>query len=214
MFYSFVFSSNLDYKIKFFGIYVADCKVNISDTTVYNTDAIRLDYKVRTKPFIDNFFNIDNYYTIIIDKNKYNTLFYKKKTIQPHVVNYVETEIVDNKIKYKNSNIYLGKEDFNIFSILYLISNNKKEFMDSIGQIEREGKYYDFSFLNENNSYELILNDKNIEDKGLIEHTDIFLWGLFLPNTNNSILVNDKGYIQECRFKKGLLSVSAIIDIK
>lgn len=97
---------------------------------------------------------------------------------------------------------------------MYLISNNNKEIIDDINQIEREGKYYDFSFLNENNSYELILNEKNIEDKGLIEHTDIFLWGLFLPNTNNSILINDAGYIQECRFKRGLLTISAIIDIK
>lgn len=212
--YSFLFSSNFDYKIKFFGIYVANCKIEMSDTTIYNTDAIRLNYKVKTKPFIDNFFNIDNYYTIIIDKNKYNTLLYKKKTVQPNVVNYIETEFVNNNIKYKDSNTYLGREDFNIFSILYLISNNKKEVMNSISQIEREGKYYDFSFLSENNSYELILNEKNIEDKGLIEHTDIFLWGLFLPNTNNSILVNDLGYIEECKFKRGILTISAIIDIK
>ena len=173
-----------------------------------------MNYQVRTKPFIDNFFNVDNYYTIIIDKNKYNTLLYKKKTVQPNLINYIETEIVKNKIKYKDSNIYLDENDINIFSILYLIANNEKEIISSIKQIEREGKYYDFSFLNENNSYELMINEKNIQNKGLIEHTDIFLWGLFLPKTSNSILVNDSGYIEKCTFKRGLLTINAKIDIE
>ena len=212
--YSFLFSSNLNYRIKFFGIYVADCQIDISDTTIYNIEGIKLNYKIRTKPFINNFFNVNNYYTIIIDKNKYNTLLYKKKTVQPKIINYIETEFVNNKIKYNDSNIYLNEDDFNIFSILYLIANNEKEIISSIKQIEREGKYYAFSFLNENNSYELILNEINNQDKGLIEHTDIFLWGIFLPNTNNSVIVNDLGYIEKCTFKRGLLTMSAKIDIK
>ena len=212
--YSFLFSSNLNYRIKFFGIYVADCEIDISDTTIYNIEGIKLNYKIRTKPFINNFFNVNNYYTIIIDKNKYNTLLYKKKTVQPKIINYIETEFVNNKIKYNESNIYLNEDDFNIFSILYLIANNEKEIISSIKQIEREGKYYAFSFLNENNSYELILNEINNQDKGLIEHTDIFLWGIFLPNTNNSVIVNDLGYIEKCTFKRGLLTMSAKIDIK
>ena len=209
-----MFSSNLNYRIKFFGIYVADCEIDISDTTIYNIEGIKLNYKIRTKPFINNFFNVNNYYTIIIDKNKYNTLLYKKKTVQPKIINYIETEFVNNKIKYNDSNIYLNEDDFNIFSILYLIANNEKEIISSIKQIEREGKYYAFSFLNENNSYELILNEINNQDKGLIEHTDIFLWGIFLPNTNNSVIVNDLGYIEKCTFKRGLLTMSAKIDIK
>ena len=86
--------------------------------------------------------------------------------------------------------------------------------MNSISQIEREGKYYDFSFLNKNNTYELIFNEKNKGNKGLIEHTDIFLWGLFLPNTNNFILVNNSGYIEECKFRRGLLTITAKIDRK
>ena len=212
--YSFLFSSNLNYRIKFFGIYVADCEIDISDTTIYNIEGIKLNYKIRTKPFINNFFNVNNYYTIIIDKNKYNTLLYKKKTVQPKIINYIETEFVNKKIKYNDSNIYLNEDDFNIFSILYLIANNEKEIISSIKQIEREGKYYAFSFLNENNSYELILNEINNQDKGLIEHTDIFLWGIFLPNTNNSVIVNDLGYIEKCTFKRGLLTMSAKIDIK
>jgi hypothetical protein len=209
-----LFSSNLNYRIKFFGIYVADCEIDISDTTIYNIEGIKLNYKIRTKPFINNFFNVNNYYTIIIDKNKYNTLLYKKKSVQPKIINYIETEFVNNKIKYNDSNIYLNEDDFNIFSILYLIANNEKEIISSIKQIEREGKYYAFSFLNENNSYELILNEKNNQDKGLIENTDIFLWGIFLPNTSNSVIVNDLGYIEKCTFKRGLLTMSAKIDIK
>ena len=209
-----MFSSNLNYRIKFFGIYVADCEIDISDTTIYNIEGIKLNYKIRTKPFINNFFNVNNYYTIVIDKNKYNTLLYKKKTVQPKIINYIETEFVNNKIKYNDSNIYLNEDDFNIYSILYLIANNEKEIISSIKQIEREGKYYAFSFLNENNSYELILNEINNQDKGLIEHTDIFLWGIFLPNTNNSVIVNDLGYIEKCTFKRGLLTMSAKIDIK
>ena len=60
----------------------------------------------------------------------------------------------------------------------------------------------------------LLINEIDDNNKGLIEHTDIFLWGLFLQNTNNSIIVNDLGYIERCKFKKGLLTISAKIDRK
>ena len=59
-------------------------------------------------------------------------MFYKKETVQPNVVNYIETELVNDSIKYKDSNIYIDEKDFNIFSVLYLISNNNREVLSNI----------------------------------------------------------------------------------
>ena len=75
----------------------------------------------------------------------------------------------------------MKENDVNIFTLLYLISNKDKK-INKIKNLEREGKYYNLEILRENQVYKLFINEFN-DNKGLIEHTDIFLWALFLPNT-------------------------------
>ena len=104
----------------------------------------------------------------------------------------------------------MKENDVNIFTLLYLISNKDKK-INKIKNLEREGKYYNLEIFRENHVYKLFINEFNDNNKGLIEHTDIFLWALFLPNTSNSIKVSKSGLIQKCTFRRGLLNVSAEI---
>ena len=42
------FCNQTNYKLKFWGMHVADCNYNIADTAIYNTDAIKINYTVKT----------------------------------------------------------------------------------------------------------------------------------------------------------------------
>ena len=212
---SFIFSdsSNIyNYKIKFFGLNVANCEVIYSDTLISNLSAKKIQYRVVTNSFIDKFFKVDNNYTLIIDKSNYNTLYYKKNTFQPKITNYLETDFSNGVLKYKNSSIIIEDDSKNIFSILYMIHSGDIDRLNSIKVIEREGKYYNFNYLLDTNKIIIEMNELDSNDKALIKHTDIFSWGLFLNNTKKTIIYNkDKKYIERCIFKKGITSLSASI---
>jgi hypothetical protein len=214
-FFSIVFSnqSNYDYKIKLYGINVANCSVAYSDTILDKKDAIKIRYSVKTNKIIDRLFKIDNDYTIILDSDNYNPLYYKKNTFQPGTINSIETEIIDKNIKYKNSNITINRSDKNIFSILSIIHNNDLNQLSDIELVEREGKYYHFKYnLIDINKIKIDLSEVNAINKGLIEHTDIFLWGLFNKKSNKTIIFNqDKKYIDECIFESGIIKITAKI---
>ena len=214
-FFSIVFSnqSNYDYKIKLYGISVANCSVAYSDTILDKKDAIKIQYSVKTNKIIDRLFKIDNDYTIILDSDSYNPLYYKKNTFQPGTINSIETEIIDKNIKYKNSNIIINRSDKNIFSILSIIHNNDLNKLSDIELVEREGKYYYFKYnLVDENKIKIDLSEVNIMNKGVIEHTDIFLWGLFNTKSNKTIIFNqDKKHIDECIFESGIIKITAKI---
>ena len=214
-FFSIVFSnqSNYDYKIKLYGITVANCSVAYSDTIIDKKDAIKIQYSVKTNKIINRLFKINNDYTIILDSDSYNTLYYKKNTFQPGTINSIETEIIDKNIKYKNSNITINRSDKNIFSILSIIHNNDLNQLSDIELVEREGKYYHFKYnLIDINKIKIDLSEVNAINKGLIEHTDIFLWGLFNKKSNKTIIFNqDKKYIDECIFESGIIKITAKI---
>ena len=120
------------YKIKFLGIPVATCEVSYSDTIIYNIKSKKLDYNVYTNSFIDKIFKISNHYTIIIDASQYSTLYYKKSTYQPELINSIETKFNNGIINYKNSNIRISPDDKNIFTVLYLIHTNKLDIVEKI----------------------------------------------------------------------------------
>ena len=140
-------------------------------------------------------------------------MYYNKNTLQPGNINSIETEIIDKNIKYKNSNITVNRSDKNIFSILSIIHNNDLNKLRDIELVEREGKYYHFKYnLVDENKIKINLSEVNVMNKGLIEHTDIFLWGLFREKSNNTIIFNqDKKYIDECIFESGIIKITAKI---
>ena len=69
---------------------------------------------------------------------------------------------------------------------LSFIDVNKKIILD------REGKKYFGEIIQKNEYVELFTEEININDKGLIEHTDIFSWALYLPQTSKTIYVDKK----------------------
>ena len=208
---SFIFPNTLKYKIRFLGIPVAECIINYSDTTVYNIESIKMEYIVNSNSLINKFFKVDNHYKIIVDKNKFNTLVYEKYTYQPNITNNIKTSYNGEFVKYNNSDIKINQNDKNIFTILYLIQTGKINVLENINFLEREGKYYNFNLKQlSSNKFELLIDEFNSKDVGLIENTDIFLWGLFLSDTRKKIIINtNKQYIEKCIFKKGLTTITA-----
>jgi len=213
LFISIVFSdTQYDYKIKLFGIGVAKCNVAYSDTVLYNKQFKKIEYKVLTNDFINNFFKVDNKYIIILDQN-YNTVYYKKDTLQPKLKNKIETEYSNGSLRYKNSNIIINKNNVNIFSVLYMIYNQDFDALSKVTIVEREGKYYNFNSKIDKGKIDIFLDEIDEKNHGLIKHTDIFTWGLFLDKTKKTIIYNhNKKYIEKCIFKKGLTTISANLE--
>ena len=138
-------------------------------------------------------------------------MFYTKKTYQPNIINTINTSIKGDSLQYNNTNIKINRSDKNIFTILYLLQTNNFDELKKINVVEREGKYYNFSFDEEDeNIFTLLIDEQNSDCNGAIKDTDIFLWGLFLDESFNQIIIDDSHlYIQKCKFKKGLITITA-----
>ena len=90
---------------------------------------------------------------------------------------------------------------------------NKKENIPDIFILEREGSLYDGSIKNVGNSrYTLDIDPKNYKP-GLIKHTDIFTWAIYMEGATRKISLNKKNkLIEKCSFSKGFTILSAILD--
>ena len=68
--FSFLFSSDeFDYKIKYFGIHVADCSFSSNDTLLNNESKKKITFNVKTKSFFDFIFPVNNKYSIILNRD-------------------------------------------------------------------------------------------------------------------------------------------------
>jgi len=204
------FCSVDSYSIKWLGFHVANCNISTSDTLINGSLSTKLDYKVTTKPIMKWFFNVNNQYITIINKSNNNIEFFSKKTSQPGLENQIIKTIKKNGIvKYLDSSYAIEKNEYNIFSLLYLISLNKGKHLNYV-KLDREGKKYHCNINNIGNQYFLAFNEEDNHDEGFIKNTDIFSWALFLPNTKKNIQIDSINQkIEFCRFKKGLLTFTA-----
>ena len=209
-----ILPSNREYSVSLYGIPVADVIIDIKDTIYNDTPAIKLDYKTKTNKLTSTIFKVDNIYETIIDQNTLQILSFKKSTFQPNVVNHLYTEYDDNMIKYSDSQTIIPEQCFNIFSLLYYLSNESFDLIQDSVLVEREGLMYNCQLLKTqiNDSFEFELKFELINDinHAVIEHTDIFTWALFKPDGNNKIIIN-KSEIQTCQFKSGLTNLKASI---
>ena len=205
-----------NYEVSIFGVYCADIKINYTDTIFNNQNALKIEYETKTRREIEYFFFIDNKYTSIINIDNYNMLSFYKKTKQPNVNNNISTHYKNDSLFYSNDNQYFNNKYYNIFSLLYFLQTNGiNNQIKSLNFLEREGNVYNMkidtieSFNKKKYLLSLELNN-SLSKKPIYKNTDIFTWGVFLPNAKREIIVDpiDK-IITNCKFSIGLINVKA-----
>ena len=207
-----IFAYPLNYKIKYFGIHVADCSISNFNIKFNDYDAKKIIFKVKTKPFFRYLFPVDNNYELILNDN-YETLFFSKNTFQPNVKNSIETEIREGKVFYKNSDLEIPIDSYNVFSLLYSIMNKEIPLGNFI--LEKEGMTYTSSVESlDSNIYDFIINDSEYNsNKSIVQNTDIFTWGIFLKKSKRRLIIDsESGLINKCIFKKGIITIRAELD--
>ena len=121
-------------------------------------------------------------------------MFFEKSTIQPRLINKIKTINQNDTILYENTNIMIPKNYFNIFSLLYYLSNTPFNNIQSTVNLEREGLTYicEISKKKKNGLYEFELNfilDKN-NAVAAIKNSDIFTWAVFKENASKKIIID------------------------
>ena len=211
-----LFSKQFEYEVSIFGVYCADITINYTDTIYNKQQAIKIEYKTTTRDKFEYFFFIDNKYTAIINKKNYNMLNYNKKTTQPKVINSIETYVRNDSLFYLNNNQFFNNQYYNIFSLLhslqmYNINNSVK----SLHFLEREGSIYNMEIetFNSHNKLKYLLSfdlNKSQSNDQIFKNTDIFSWGIFLPNAKREINIDPiNKIITSCKFSIGLINVKA-----
>ena len=211
-----VFSKQYKYEVSIFGVYCSDIIINYIDTTYNGQEAIAIEYETKTRKEIEYFFFIDNKYLSIINKNNYNLLSYQKKTSQPNVENQINTYNLNDSLFYVNNNQYYDNNYLNIFSLLHLLQmRGLDSSVKSLEFLEREGTIYNMR-IQKSNYYNklkyLISFDLNtlLSKDPIYKKTDIFTWGLFLPNAKREIIIDPSNHIiTSCKFSIGLINVQA-----
>jgi len=212
---SLTLGKTIDYEIDMWGIHVADVTIQTTDTLFNGIQAKNIQFSTETTPLTSKLFRVDNEYSTIVEKSSYKMLSFYKKTYQPGVENLISTELIDNKVCYKNSNFCFQDGDFNIFSFLDFLSNVNQDLDKDDFKIEREGLTYNAIIKKIDNGeesvhYQLQLQFSKVKQTPLFEHTDIFTWALFKENTTKNIWINTKNNeIECCVFKSGLIRLSA-----
>ncbi|MAV59346.1 MAG: hypothetical protein CMG07_05285 [Candidatus Marinimicrobia bacterium] len=209
-------SKNYKYEVSIFGVHCADILINYSDTIYNNKKSIKIDYQTKTKSIYEKFFFVKNDYTTIIDKSNYDILSYSKKTSQPKLENNITTFFKNDSLFYLNNNKWFNTNYYNIFSLLhYLQMNELKISFKTLDFIEREGNIYnmaiDYYQFEDRIKYLLSLDiNEDLSNEPVYKKTDIFSWGIFLPNAKREININRiTNEITSCKFSIGLINVTA-----
>ena len=196
-----------EYRIKSFGIPVAECTMAIKDTIYNNEKSTYINVIVNTLSLFDRLYPVNNKYSIIIN-NDNSTAYFQKYTIQPQIINSIETEIRDDKVLYKDSDYLIPRNTLNIFSLLYVLMKKPDQVnFNKENLLEREGKFYSYSVYENGEKYELNISPID-DDEGLIKNTDIFTWAIFKENVKRYIYINDNR-IDKCVVKSGILNFTA-----
>ena len=131
-----------EYKVNLYGIPMADVLITEDKIFYNNNKSIKITYKTKTNKLTSKIFKIDNIYETIIDEQSLRILSFKKTTFQPNVTNNLYTTLVNDTVMYFNTNTILPKNTFNIFSLLYYLSNTEFDLINNNVLVEREGLLY------------------------------------------------------------------------
>ncbi len=213
---NFLFSLDQQFfKVDFLGLPAASVHLNVKDTLYNQKDAKLITFNTESVGLINYFFHVDNNYKTIISKDSNSILSFQKSTKQPNIINQIETSRLNQKTLYNNSSIIIPPNSFNIFSLLYFLSNNKITKPQQVN-IEREGVLYigkitPIERLNNRVLYdlELLKNDLS-NNNSVIDKTDIFTWAVFQEGSEREIWIDyDEKNIMSCVFKIGKISMRA-----
>lgn len=205
-----------NFQIEFLGISAAEVQLHSIDTLYDKQNAKLIHFQTESKGLVKYLFNVDNHYTTIISQDFNKILSFNKNTEQPNVINNIHTSRQMGETVYNNSSTIIPDKHFNIFSLLYFLSNNKIT-ETQIVHIEREGNFYNGSIvpidiLNNNRIlYRLELDKKHdAQNTSIIEKTDIFTWALFKDQAKREILVDyNTNNIISCMFKVNGIAMKA-----
>jgi hypothetical protein len=203
-----------EYIVNLYGIPMANVMIDTKDTIYNKMSAVKLVYKTNTNKITSTIFNIENIYETIIEKESLKILSFKKSTFQPNITNHLYTNYINDTVKYHKSNVFIPNNSFNIFSLLYYLSNKPYESIKDSVIVEREGLMYNCilskSKINNEIEFKLNLNLINNINNAVIEHTDIFTWALFKKGGNNKVIIKDSK-IKSCQFKSGITNLKAYL---
>ncbi len=209
---SLIFPIIKQYDVDLYGIPMADVIIQEDTINFNNQKAIKLTYETKTNKFTSNLFKIDNIYETIIDEKSFRILSFKKSTFQPNVTNNVYTTLIQDTIKYYDTNIIVPKNTFNIFSLLYYLCNTDFELIENNVLVEREGLIYNCNIVKAYKDTDIEINLElnliNNKNKPVFEHTDIFTWALFKAGSSNKVLINNDKIVS-CNFKHGFTNLKS-----
>ena len=215
IFISFSHANTHHYQVEFMGIDVAKVSMAHRDTVFANHVATVVEFSASTEAVSSFFYPIDNHYEIIHSTDTHQILSFKKITTQPGLHNELFTDLKDNLPYYHDSEVSISNGTITIFTLFHLIAHDLLD----VGEdfiIEREGLNYKASLLKLPNGsniqkYKLNLNANSSTDKiGILEHTDIFTWGVFKENSARAIWVNtSEQRIEKCNFDVGFFNLTA-----
>ena len=201
------------YDVTLYKIPMAEVTINYENTIFKNENAVILKFETHTNKFASKIFQVNNAYETIINQDTFNILSFEKKTYQPGLENKLNTLNKGGNVIYENTNIIIPKDYFNIFSLLYYLTITPFEKIKTNIKLEREGLFYDCTINKKETintyEYELIFNQININQKPIIENTDMFTWALFKENAYKQVIVNKNNTIESCKFSFGLTSLRA-----
>ena len=215
---SFLFSSQeTNYNVTLYGIPMATVEILFNDTNYNNFKTVTLTFETKTTSMMTQIFEVDNHYETIIMKENFDIVSFKKTTYQPNVTNQIKTISENKNITYEGTNIRIPKQHFNIFSLLYYLSNTPFKDIKSVVDLEREGLHYK-CIINKKrieNFYEIELEFHLLEEQNqnpVFENSDIFTWALFRDGARNKVIIDSSlNQIQKCIFSLGFSNLEAEI---
>lgn len=212
----FSFCGTLEFDVTFMGFNAAKVNIIEIDTVFNGYNAKSIIFNTQTVASAKTIFPIDNNYHTIITNDFKKILYFEKSTAQPWLENNLSTDLINEKVKYKNSSIEIPSNFLNIFTLLqYLNHISVENLLNNTFFIDREGLQYKATFeilSEENNDIELTLNLDIIENESypIIENTDIFTWAVFKKDAKRILRIKN-GRLIYCKFSTGFITMKATL---
>ena len=212
----FSFCSTSEFDVTFMGLNAAKVSIIEKDTVFNNMNAKSIIFKTQTVASSKIIFPLDNNYHTIITNDFKRILYFEKSTSQPWLENSLSTDLINEKVSYKNSSVEIQSNFQNIFTLLQYINHIPLEkLLNNTFFIDREGLRYEATFellLEENNFVELNLYLELIvnESYPIIKSTDIFTWAVFKEGADRVLKIKN-GKLVYCEFLLGFITMKATL---